>query len=1566
MRKMKGSRLWKRILSVVLTLGMVLAMLPFAEYPMVAQAAEESGDITVSYDRNGVKKRVRGVLDELNELIGDKTPGDFKAAWTKAKQDGKLGTVERPFLILEIVPSYDLAEIGYFVEGCEPIRLEDLCGTNIIGGISYTGCVSSEQSTAGWSSDAPACFFPDEPEGKREYYFSGNDVYVMMNTTEYDGRQKTDEIQFKGYYERVADGEGIFVIEDVLGADGSTVVGKKIVKVDEGQRVARKANLVWHTQNKNKYNKEELNHLTYYASLETMSADAAAVVVDGLTKIGQRFYTVRKSGPADPYMDMGQKYYHYQTEDVFVTDTIGLSPDEAEKYSVYVKTITPSELNSNLAWIDYADLVYINAKTHDGTFQKNWSALVNGIPANRLKKTLTGTAPTGFINNDISWDAALKLLERVSAAQDFIGLVFDMTIKDSFTTADSTTYYAYDYSYQPMKAADGNKRTITTGATGYKDNVAKLWLMCTTYSPNLVNQLFVKKGLIEKDPSGCAVFKGRESAESMYWSGYSFLLVDPKTDVNTNLYDVANAEIYWENESGKGNNTQEGYLNYVRGHVYTYKGDKAMTQSFKMGTVNVDSKNFSDFEKYVETDSTTRNIWLKNHPGEDYAGVNSTNSAPSAALRFILDLGENNNTYYATDLNVLEIEPSVGLGTDSKPIWSLSEVEVRKMVPNCTGSVSIQSMTMSSFIGRTDDLNSTYDMIYFGDDDNGFWKAKKDGYWDAERAVWVPEEWRTDFYDSALDGKIYFHMGDLMYAGGRWSWSGDGIIGIMSAKFDGDGSEELRFPGNDLTLLKKAELEEYLAGGLPVIYSSKLIDTGYVLSNTNVYKFLTDGINGNKTVYTPDKVREIDQCVKGNHIEAKITNWPQEYRENAGGATYLPGRTLQYEIDAPSDYRFALYVDLNRNGKFEEDSETVYTNSLSTLEDVPGMPGRKKLSYTVTEGMVGLLQWRLKVYSPVNSSVQISKEGCSAIKRQGTEEKKEIHVLQIIPDTGTLTVDLTSDNYKALYDSSLPQMDAFEVDVTKITWNTFSALFEGENFGFNMGAAISGSNPSQAVLNTIQNKTVVGIGESEPKKLKHFNMIIIGFADTYGGQDLTNLNGEVEYLYYYAMSGKSILFTHDNSSPYSMAENAKRMFGYTANTLLRDIMGMNRYKSLSKELATHPDWLSTIGEEGKRTSTGTKLEDDMEKYQKNRSYDVLDDYGYKQRHGYTYFALKRMGMGSNVSGTRVPYRYVIENPEDSSYVSGYTEWASEGVEDAEKTEYARKTGFTSENGVTHTAVRLNKGQITQYPYNITETLEVAGTHGQWYQANVEDPEVTVWYTLEDPKAYGTANWWEGRETLFWGASPQDAANNYYIYSKGNVFYTGVGHSGNQPEMERKLFVNTMIAAFRATYEAPDIVITNPEASYSSSANRYSFNFFQEYNYGSAGSDPSVSILGESADFSEKKVYFKLEDYSFSNSIKCRIYAEGSSDPKAAAVEYKIYSRDEKDDTGKDKCITDVKGKDEDNYTLGLENRKEYYIVYKLSDMESKPDLVFEAQNDKVDDVGVTNASFLSQPLFKLD
>ena len=146
------------------------------------------------------------------------------------------------------------------------------------------------------------------------------------------------------------------------------------------------------------------------------------------------------------------------------------------------------------------------------------------------------------------------------------------------------------------------------------------------------------------------------------------------------------------------------------------------------------------------------------------------------------------------------------------------------------------------------------------------------------------------------------------------------------------------------------------------------------------------------------------------------------------------------------------------------------------------------------------------------------------------------------------------------------------------------------------------------------------------------------------------------------------------------------------------------------------------------------------------------------------------------------------------------------------------TGFNNNNDLTKRATKTNTGQITEYPFKIDQTLSIAQTHGQWYQLDMEDPEVTVWYCLSDNE---NGDPWCEREKntdsngdgtgATYGASPNDAANKYYIYSKGNVFYSGVGHSTVDGKMESKLFINTMIAAYRTTYEPPMVEILNEEA-----------------------------------------------------------------------------------------------------------------------------------------------------------
>jgi hypothetical protein len=73
-------------------------------------------------------------------------------------------------------------------------------------------------------------------------------------------------------------------------------------------------------------------------------------------------------------------------------------------------------------------------------------------------------------------------------------------------------------------------------------------------------------------------------------------------------------------------------------------------------------------------------------------------------------------------------------------------------------------------------------------------------------------------------------------------------------------------------------------------------------------------------------------------------------------------------------------------------------------------------------------------------------------------------------------------------------------------------------------------------------------------------------------------------------------------------------------------------------------------------------------------------------------------------------------------------------------------------------------------------------------------DIVVWYCL----AYGSGS------NEYFMHTPNDVRNNYYIYSNKNIIYTGVGHSAVTQVMEKKLFVNTIIAAYNAQAVDPRI------------------------------------------------------------------------------------------------------------------------------------------------------------------
>lgn len=113
---------------------------------------------------------------------------------------------------------------------------------------------------------------------------------------------------------------------------------------------------------------------------------------------------------------------------------------------------------------------------------------------------------------------------------------------------------------------------------------------------------------------------------------------------------------------------------------------------------------------------------------------------------------------------------------------------------------------------------------------------------------------------------------------------------------------------------------------------------------------------------------------------------------------------------------------------------------------------------------------------------------------------------------------------------------------------------------------------------------------------------------------------------------------------------------------------------------------------------------------------------------------------------------------------------------------------------------VNDGLLTQYPFYLSKpgasTPLVNTTHNQYFTLNLEDESVVPWYNI----AGGTRD-------------EQDSWNHYYTYSKGNVTYSGTGHTNTKfPDWEQKLFVNTMYRAFIGSNHAPLITVYSPAAS----------------------------------------------------------------------------------------------------------------------------------------------------------
>ena len=622
-----------------------------------------------------------------------------------------------------------------------------------------------------------------------------------------------------------------------------------------------------------------------------------------------------------------------------------------------------------------------------------------------------------------------------------------------------------------------------------------------------------------------------------------------------------------------------------------------------------------------------------------------------------------------------------------------------------------------------------------------------------------------------------------------------------------------RLPDNDITDITKEKLLKYAEAGKLLV----LADCVYDVDGSKLYP-TSDMYDLAQTLAKAEKTDgSYDSIIRQKRIgaaylhrdnvtpeiamkEAPVSAEDSSSYDSDGFINAFCGRDITFKFDvtgqAGKTYKISLLIDKNGDGVFKkiesgilDDRNEVYFSDYISMPS-SGVYSNYVIDSQLSDNFVGMLSWKIEVVQ-VESEGGLYKEtaysceanGYSAVKNEG--EAEEIRVLQILPyrqyfgGGNQTTLNLQTNTYFQSQLSKVAEKVGYNVIIeTKYTYE-YEAWF----------------NPSGGVDNSYTKGTDIN---TEKDKLKNYDMIVLGFANLYDFDDVSNMYGAVDNILDFIDIGKAVLFTHDTLS-YVATQN----FVSVCND--------------SKEL------LSLKTEEGKLSDTGQWVNNDGNKNSVTLTRELREIVG-MDKYGITLSEDDRDGKEvpvyddafeltyGNELGTNGLYYY-----DGTDYVrelQGFSSWA------LYRTSFLTSFAKNYDNGLsviapyanasyfgetslwtTKEVVQLNKGQVTMYPFAIDETLEVAETHAQYYELDMEDEDVVVWYTLSGDDASDTLD-------TFYSDTEKDAGNNYYIYSKNNITYSGAGHKVMNSEMELKLFVNTIVKAIAGGNNTPDLVVTN--------------------------------------------------------------------------------------------------------------------------------------------------------------
>lgn len=548
-------------------------------------------------------------------------------------------------------------------------------------------------------------------------------------------------------------------------------------------------------------------------------------------------------------------------------------------------------------------------------------------------------------------------------------------------------------------------------------------------------------------------------------------------------------------------------------------------------------------------------------------------------------------------------------------------------------------------------------------------------------------------------------------------------------------------------------------------------------------------------------------------------------------------RSLYYKFNITGQvgkkYLVKLIIDKNNDGVYndvdhgiaDDRNEVYYSEELKLNQRTVTY----EISSALADNFIGMLAWKLEIVELDDAGQEtdwrVSEKGYSAIRNTGNQV---LNVLQLVPvknADNTLNSRLHMDRGTfANLMNSIEGVVGYDLNVKEVYVNDF----------------VDSYNPNKTVDGRRGIQYQKGELGTATDKLNGYAMVVIGFWDSYNSKDINNDYGALDNLLDYMDAGKAVLFTHDTVSWRSTPNyksgyrdsrdafkyinagsiydtlpngekpngNTQTHYGDTCFNLtinFRDRVGMDRYGvtilpssydtentkdadvyRYDKEVPKYgigcriPSYMATSTNSEKKTDASGNVY-----YVAKEEIEVREIQGFNQWNCYRMNFCYRAKSSYDLEGKG----YTSLRPfADGSYYNG-------------------GNGSKSVLYTTNKIVQLNEGPVTMYPYDVGTSVEIATTHGQYFELDMEDEDIVVWYALDESTRNRDNNLTD-KTSDYYNKTYKDGGNNFYIYSKNNITYSGAGHGTIDKDGELKLFVNTIIKAIAGGNSAPVVGVTN--------------------------------------------------------------------------------------------------------------------------------------------------------------